>query len=72
MAAMIFTSANPNEFAAFLVEAGGEVRVRFRRSGSRPQWRCDACGVHRFATCGHEVRARDEWRRLVRERENLP
>lgn len=31
-----------------------DVRVRFRRSLTGDQWRCDRCGAHRFATCNHE------------------
>lgn len=62
MSVRIVTSANVAQFAAFVTDADGEVRVRFRRSGTRLQWRCDACGSHRFATCQHERAARDTWR----------
>lgn len=43
------------EFAVIVTEAVGlEVRVRFHRSDTRHQWRCDSCGAHRFSTCPHE------------------
>lgn len=51
------TSRNPSDVTAFVTTDHGEVRVRFRRSDTRPQWRCDHCGTHRFSTCPHELAA---------------
>lgn len=51
----LLRSANEREWLAFVsVQGEPEVRVRFRRSTGPMQWRCDACGGHRFSTCPHE------------------
>ncbi|CAN5120312.1 hypothetical protein BH11ACT1_BH11ACT1_19250 [soil metagenome] len=60
-AVRVLTSAAPREFVAFVDIGSGEVRVRFNRSESRDQWRCDDCGRHRFSTCPHETAARKAW-----------
>ena len=58
------TSGASTDFVAFVDLDAGEVRVRFTRSGTRNQWRCDACGSHRFSTCIHEVAARKAWQSI--------
>ena len=42
---------------AFVDTGTGETRVRFRRSDTGDQWRCDTCGPQRFATCPHARQA---------------
>lgn len=67
-AVRIKASGRPREFAAFVQPDGDlEIRVRFRRSDTTDQWRCDLCGPHRFATCPHEIAALNAWRARDKE-----
>lgn len=67
----VLSNAERREFVAFVALPGeAEVRVRFRRSTTTDQWRCDACGAHRFSTCPHEVAARRTWQQQNRQEKN--
>jgi hypothetical protein len=53
---------------AFVDTGDGETRVRFRRTDHGNQWRCDACGSQKFATCPHARQALTAVREALTER----